>query len=183
MSRLLADTPFVEVLLRKEFCFDGGSGHGGFYPGYIHAFSARPASVPAFDVMLHCGARWSAVPIHMLATRECEPIDPGIACWWDCFSNNFEVVELALLKGLRCQMRGRDGTVREGNYLFTIDWRGLWADLPDQHKNHHVIAGKDGHIFAYPNNKIRWIDQSYVVDMPEESKSWRPNSRRWSVEG
>ena len=78
---------------------------------------------------------------------------------------------------------GPDKVKREGNYLFTIDWRGLWADIPDQHKNHHIIAGRSGHLFAYPNNKLRFIDQSYIEDMPEESKHWRPNSRRWSVEG
>ncbi len=184
MSHLIGDTPIVECLVRKEFCFDGERGHGEFYPGYVFGFCARPANIPAFQVMLHCGAQWAEVPIHMLALRACEPVEPGVACWWDCFSSDFEVVELALLKGLRCEMRDREGATRPGNYLFTVDWRGLWADIPDQHKNHHIIAGHDGNLYAYPNNKIRWLDASYVRgDMPEEAREWRPNSRRWSVEG
>lgn len=183
MSRLIADTPFVEVLLRKEFLFDGEKGYGEYEPGYIFAFCARPGRVPAFQVMLHCGAQWAHVPIHMLCTRECRPVGFGIATWWDCFSNDFEVAELALLKNLRCEMRGRDGKTRGGNYLFTVDWQGRWADLPDQHKNHHIIAGADGNLYAYPNNKIRWLDASYTVDLPADVKDWKRNTRAWSAEG
>ncbi len=45
MSRLIGNTPIIECLVRKEFCFDGERGHGEFYPAYVFGFCARPAIV------------------------------------------------------------------------------------------------------------------------------------------
>lgn len=183
MSRLIANTPIVEVLLRKEFLFDGERGYGEYEPGYIFGFCARPGRVPAFQVMLHCGAQWARVPIHMLCTRPCRPVSHEVATWWNCFSNDFEVADLELLKGLRCELRRRYLPPVEGNYLFTVDWQGSWADIPDQHKNHHIVAGADGNLYAHPNNKIRWLDESYLRPLPDDVKDWKRNTRSWSAEG
>lgn len=186
MSELIADLPFIlEVQVRDSFLYDGESGHDGFTPGYLMGFRAVPGRVPAFQVMLQNGAQWANVPIHMLSTKPCAPIEPEIATWWDCFSSTFSIVRFSLAKNLRCTCRGRDGKVREGNYLFTVDWTGLWADIPDQHKQHHVIAAREGQLLAYPNNKVFWQDESYVDEEAQgkEMPRYKPNSHEWSVEG
>jgi hypothetical protein len=80
-------------------------------------------------------------------------------------------------------LKCRDTQPRVGNYLFTVDWQGSWADIPDQHKNHHVIAGEDGNIYAYPNNKILWHDASYNVPLPADAKDWQRNTRAGAPRG
>lgn len=182
MSEIIAPTPITPCVVRNEFLFDQEEGEGDFTPGYIFGFRAAPARIPAFQVMLENGAQWANVPIHMLATKACERLAPRVCSWWDCFSSTFTIAEFPLLKSLRCSARGVDGQDREGNYLFTVDWTGLWADIPDQHKQHHVIALKAGQIIAYPNNKVRWLDESYV-DEKTQFPRYRPNSHAWSVEG
>lgn len=184
MSHLLASTPIIECLVRRSFLtgIDSPAAMTEYEPGYIFGFCARPGRVPAFQVMLHCGAQWAHVPLHMVCTKEWQPLDLKLLTWWDCFSADFEIVTLELLRGVQVELRDRVGTKHWGRYLFTVEWRGAWADIPDQHKNHHVIEGKNGHIFAYPNNKLRWIDASYNVPMPGSSKHWKSNTRQWSVE-
>jgi hypothetical protein len=183
MSELIAPTPFINCYVRNEFLFDQHEGHGDFTEGYIFGFRAIPARIPAFQVMLVNGAQWANVPIHQVVVKEGAPVLPPEVCaWWDCFSSRFEVVEFPLLKNLRCSCMGRDRQLRQGNYLFTVDWVGLWADIPDQHKQHHVIALQTGQIVAYPNNKVRWLDESYV-DPSTEMPRYRVNTRAWSVEG
>lgn len=181
MSRILAPTPITRCLVRNEFLFDQASGHGDYTEGYIFGFRARRAFIPSFQVMLVNGAQWANVPIHMLAVRECDALAPRVCSWWDCFSDEFEVVELLLLRNLRVSARGCDSTDREGNYLFTVDLSGGWAEVPDQHKQHHIIALKSGQLIAYPNNKLLWQDESYVdgTDIPR----YAANSHAWSVEG
>lgn len=184
MSYLLASAPIVEVLVRRSFLtgIDTAAEMSEYEPGYIFGFCARPSRVPAFQVMLHCGAQWAHVPLHMVCAKPCAPVDVLDLCWWDCFSSDFAVVELEMLRGMTVEIKDRHGGMHIGRYLFTVEWSGSWADIPDQHKNHHVIEGSEGHIFAYPNNKIRWHDASYGVPMPESAKDWKSNTRKWSVE-
>jgi hypothetical protein len=130
--------------------------------------------------MLETGAQWANVPIHLITTKPVDPLPVNVATLWDCFSDTFEVVEMPLLKSIACVARGSDGEKRDGNYRFTIDWQGLWAEVPEQHKQHHVIELQSGHLIAYPNNKLLWKDPAYFKEGPLD---YRHNTHFWSVEG
>lgn len=179
---LTGNLPLIlEGFVRAEFCFDGAAPDGdAYYPCYLTQFTARPGHAPSFSVQLHNGAQWARVPLHMLC------FDPGPAlpldalCWWDCFSYDFEPYVSTLHQGVTCEVRGRDGVTREGRYLFTVDWRGDWAELPDQHKCHHFIRLNSGHLAAAPNNKILFRDASWFQAAP--IPRWKANTQSWSVE-
>lgn len=179
--QILGPTPITPCKVRAEFLYDLQSHKGEYVSGYIFGFRAVLGRVPAFQVMLETGAQWANLPIHALVQQECEELPMDVCSRWDCFSDTFTVVELPLLKNLRCLCIGPDKVKREGNYLFTIDWQGLWAEIPDQHKQHHIIALKTGHIVGYPNNFILWTDPAYYKET--EKLEYLRNTRQWSVEG
>lgn len=179
---ILGPTPITPCYVWEAFMHDMDQSKKGWVAGYIFAFRAVPARVPAFQVMLENGAQWANVPIHMLSTNpDGVPLKPEFATWWDCFSDTFEVVELPLLKSLACTVRNRDDGYWGGNYLFTIDWQGAWAEIPEQHKQHHVIELKSGKLVAYPNNKVLWQDPSY--HKPDPELRYKRNTHFWNVEG
>ena len=176
----LVNTPYITAYIRNEFLFDEQEGHGEFTPCTGFGFRAEPARVPLFQVMLQNGAMWARVPIHMLCNKPCNALPIDIACWWDSFSHHCTVHAFAFLKNHAVLCLGRDKEVRRGNYLFTVDWQGLWAEAPDQHKNHHVIALDSGQWIAYPNNRLIWEDPSWIK--PSKIPAWKSPTRNYSCE-
>jgi len=76
---------------------------------------------------------------------------------------------------------GRDGAKRPGVYLFTVFWaNGGWSEISDQSKDHHIIALDGGQWIAYPNNRLLWVDPSWIGgDVPRD---WKSPSTSYSVE-
>ena len=178
---LLHDTPYTQCLLRNEFLFDEKHGHGEFTPAVVFAYRAEPARAPMFSVMLESGAQWARVPIHMICSQPCEVLSIEQCAWWDSYGYEFTVVALAFLKNHAVTALGRDGVIRPGRYLFTVDWmRTGFAETPAQHKNHHVIQLDSGQWIAYPNNRLIWHDWSWITPAP--NKEWRTPSRDYFVE-
>lgn len=180
MSHLIADTPITECLVRREMF----STRGAPVPGYIFGFAGRANQAPAFQVMTEHGAQWARVPLHLLCWKPCEALPLFKLCWWDCFSDDFSVHAFDFLRGHACSCIDRAGQAMRGTYLFTVEWRGRWAEIPDQHKQHHMVKLTSGHFAMYPNNKISWQDGSWIRGMRAPGgKGWRTNNRSWSVEG
>ncbi len=175
---ILCDTPTVECLVREEMFYDQEC-CGRFIQGYIFGFCGRTHQAPAFQVITHEGAQWARVPLHMLCWQQCEPLPLRDLCWWDCFSDDPTVHQFDFLKEQRCTALCRDKP-REGTYLFTVDWRGRWAELADQHKQHHFIKLNTGHFGMFPNNKLLWKDESWIT-RPRKI-DWKVNSHTWSCE-
>lgn len=174
------DTP-IECFLRAEFCFNQEEGHGTFYPGYLIGLTAIGGLIPMFQVLLANGAMWARVPLHMVCSTQCPPLAPNLLSWWDCFSERFTIAEFDNAGASTCFLKGRDGAIRQGRYVFTVDWLGGWANIADQHKQHHMIELDSGHFAMYPNNKIIWKDQSFYSAEP--IPRWKVNTHTWSVEG
>jgi hypothetical protein len=184
MAHLLAPIPYVPVYVRDEFLHDLQSGHGNFTFGYAFAFCAVPARVPSFQVILETGAQWARLPIHALCMKEkAEALPLSELVWWDCFEYTFEVLRLPMLESMRCKLRSTTGKEYTGTYLMTVDWHGEgFSHIPDQHKNHHIIALESGQLAAYPNNKIIWDDPSFVTGFGEKKPDYKVNTHVWSVE-
>lgn len=177
----LVDTPYISAYVRNEFLFDEQHGHNEFTQCIIFGFRAEPARVPMFQIMLQNGAQWARVPIHMLVSKPCEVLPLEQCVLWDNFSRHCTVHEFSFLKNHRVNCLGRDKIIRRGTYLFTIDWcDGLWSEVSDQHKNHHIIQLDIGQLVAYPNNRCIWTDPSWitVTDIPQ----YKSPSRSYSVE-
>lgn len=180
MSYLL-NTPYTPCFIRNEFFYNEEKGHGEFTHGFVFGFRAEPQRVPMFQVMLENGAQWARVPIHMICSKPCDPLALNISVWWDSFSRCAQIIEFDFLKNHQVECYGRDKVTRKGNYIFTIDWaNGNWSEIPDQHKNHHIISLNTGQWVAYPNNKTVWTDPSWIT--PNVEFEWKSPGKNYSVE-
>lgn len=183
----LCDTPYISCYVRNEFLFDQKAGFGDFTEATVFGFRAESARVPLFQIMLKSGAQWARIPIQALCIEPCKPLPLELCSWWDSYGYYAQAHSFAFLKNHRVSALGRDKMVRNGVYLFTIDWaKDGWSETPDQHKNHHVIAldsergiGK-GQLIAYPNNRLIWKDPSWIE--PNISHGWRSPTDNYSSE-
>ncbi len=182
MSLLIADTPLLEAYVRNEFFYDGQKDKKGFTYCYIFGFRAEPIRALTFQIMTEQGAQWARVPIHMLCWKECEALPLDVCLWWDCYGYEFAVHEFNYLRGHTVSTYGRDTKVRKGTYRFTIDWIGGMGEIPNQHKQHHVIALESGQFIAYPNNRLLWHDESWIVGLGDTKPDWEAHSQAYSVE-
>jgi hypothetical protein len=172
MAYLVQDTPYTYVLVRDEFLYNDESGHGDFTEGCIIGVVALDGRAPLFTVMLRNGAIWARLPLHALVTQPCEPRPLTELVYWDSLSYHVAVHKYAFLTSLRVDVwpRGHAPFGERGSYLFTLDWaEGDYPEMPDQHKQHHIIALDSGHICAMPGNRLRWHEPSWIkpfVDIP-----------------
>jgi hypothetical protein len=88
---------------------------------------------------------------------------------------------MQFLRNHRVEAYCRDKVLRSGVYLFSVFWaNGGWSEIPDQSKDHHIIALDSGQWVAMPNNKLRWIDPSHLHG--EIPRGWKSPSTNYSVE-
>jgi hypothetical protein len=149
MAYLIEDAPYTYCLVRDEFLHNFESGHGEYTEACIIGVVALDGRVPMFTVMLRNGAIWARLPLHALVTQPCgfRPLTELV--YWDCLSYHVAVHKYAYLTSLRVDVwpRGHQPFQERGSYLFTLDWaEGDYPEMPDQHKQHHIIALDSGHI-------------------------------------
>jgi len=150
-----------------------------------------PGQVPLFHYMMEDGGLWWRAPISAFCTK------PGVKelplnelVMWDSFSYNVGVTTFYHLKGAKMTYISRRKVVREGTYLFTIDWcpgdynelNFGYSEKPDQHKCGHVIELDDGNYAIQPNNRLRVFDPSLAADPSENLINRLVNTKTWSVE-
>lgn len=163
MAHLVEDVPFTYCLVRNEFLYNQDRGHGEFTECCIIGVVALEGRAPMFTAMLKNGAIWARLPIHAFCFQESEPLPLSAICLWDCLSYDVTVHQYAYLTTLRCDVFCSDGVSRGGEYLFTLDWcKSNYSEMPDQHKQHHIIKLDTGHIAAMPGNRLRWYEPSWV---------------------
>ena len=183
---LIGETPYIPCYVRNEFFHNEESGYeSSSTKAIVFGVRAEPSRVPMFQVMLDNGAQWARVPIHMInSNQDCPRLPLELACWWDCSGYEFQVVSFPFLKNHRVNAIGRDGVFRMGTYLFTLDWMKTgWSEIPDQHKNHHIIELDSGQWIAYPNNRLIWQDESWITPLTERPKDWKTPTGIYTVEG
>jgi len=193
MAFINADTPVIKCLMRREFLYDLQDHHGEFEPVNVFGVCSLRGRALLFHVMTERGAQFARVPLHALVHKEDAPLlDLGALELWDAFGYTFGVHQFAYLKDLSCRarLRGMDGLFR-GEYMFTLDWCSAddgvdktYSEIPDEHKNAHVLKLENGCFAALPNNRIFWSEPSFITKpfAEDEKPDFRTNSRNWSVE-
>ena len=90
--------------------------------------------------------------------------------YWDCFSPYIDVQRRNRLAGLDAELIRPDGKKVLGTYMFTLDWSWENKGIPDlvsrapEHKKcAHLFKVETGNFYAYPNNRIIWYDNSWVL--------------------
>ena len=182
---LNVDVPRFYCFLRREYLYDLREHFGELDRCCVFAVSSIAGRAIGFHALLENGAVIWRLPIAAFAHLENAPRTAlDVLELWDCFSYHVCVNEFGFLAQRRCETVLKDGTVRAGLYMFTIDW----FDSPDAedagdggHKCAHVLRLDDGNFAAQPNNRIRWFDPAFVT--PFEAKpDYRTNTRIWKVE-
>lgn len=184
MPYLIADTPFTYCLVRDEFLKDDQEGHGSYTEACIVGVVALEGRVPLFTAMLRNGALWARLPLHAFVTEPCETRPLADLVYWDALSYHVAVHRYAYLQTLRVDVwpRGAKPFSERGTYMFTLDWaEGEYPEMPDQHKQHHLIALDSGHICAMPGNRLRWHEPSWIKPF-EGNPGYRVQTRAFVVE-
>jgi hypothetical protein len=179
VKSLLSSTPAIPCLVRDEFLFNGIRGHNKYSHALIVGFNAIPHRAPTFVVLLKTGAKFDPVPLHGLCSKPCAYLPLTELAWWDCFSSEHSIEVIETLRHMACEVRTRAGRTLRGQYVFTVKWSGGFADVPAEHKTHDLIALDQGNFAMMPNNKTRWLDESFVTDV---CPRYVRNTRTWSCE-
>jgi hypothetical protein len=187
--------PPLPCLVRAEFLHDGDGAYLGQYErGIAHRVVLAPGHALRFMVVTERGALFHGLPIHALCLRECEPLPLHVLSLWNCMSFHAAVYKDPWRSGLDVQVKLGDNSVARGEAVMSVDYvhaepqltDGGWSMLPDEHKEHNVIALESGHLAAMPGNRIIWLDASYVSnpwDLEKDRPSYKTNTKTWSVEG
>ena len=189
MSFVEAEFPRpLYCLVRAEALHDWAPQHvGAFEEAMLVAAAAIEARAIAFRVILRNGAMWKRLPIHAICFKPCDPIAPHVAAYWDAFSYGVVFHHHRLMRHFKPSARCRDGVVRHGRYLGTLDFYGeSYAEEPSEEKDAHLIAADDGPLLAMPNNRVLWQQSSWTkapdADARARMQRWRPQSGIWSSE-
>lgn len=115
--------------------------------------------------MLESGAIYRNVPAHAIAFRP-EPALlwlPKQAQTWDCYGEDFTLLEYSYLSGLQCNVKTKLGAVI-GEYLFTAAPIGDgFSAVPEQAKEFCFIKLDIGRLTVQPTDKIVFDEPSFTT--------------------
>lgn len=173
----MINTPATKVFVRKKYLTQVET--EDLVEAYLMAVDCRPSDRIRFTVLLSSGGVWSGLPIEALlcdrfgarftTTPEIYPTETLQP--YTCLEGPYNIVEYSLLKNAKLDFGAK------GNYLFTINYEGAGlAEDPEQYKTHNIIVGELGHLYAFPNNYFRVINNWFGSDV-EEIKEYRRDSK------
>lgn len=183
--------PF-KVYLRNEYLYQGKKGHGEFTEGVIISVRCMPGQAALFQVLLNNGVMRDKLPSHALLTKPELP-NPDLPFHylqiWNCFSYNFTLIKYNYLPDAPVSVFLKNKTWMDGNYLATINWGSndfntdlTYSEDPTEHKSHHIILLKNGQIALQPNNRIKWVEASFVTKDFPEKPDYLVNDQTWNCE-
>lgn len=190
MSYLNANIPTINCLIRNEFLFNHEKGHGEHTRADVHSVASIQGRSPLFEAFLENGVNWTRRPIHAFCWKEDAEVLPlNEYIYWDCFSPYIDVNIRERLSGLRADLISISKQVRQGIYLFTIDWShenrnnlDLGFSETPEHKCGHVFKMDNGNYFVYPNNRIIWMDRAFTDSRIKENPGYKIDLSIYSVE-
>jgi hypothetical protein len=171
--------------------FNHEKGHGEFTKADVHSVASIQSKTPLFEALLENGVNWTRRPIHAFCWKEdAEFLPLSEYIYWDCFSPYIAVNSRERLFGLRADLISITGVVRQGIYLFTLDWShenrnnvDLGFSETPEHKCGHVFKMDNGNYFIYPNNRIVWMDRAFTEDRITGNPGYKIDLNIYSVEG
>lgn len=168
--------------VRKEYLYNLEKHKGAFEPCVVYGLRCVGGRALEFQILAECGGSFLGVPLNALVHKKDAPIlETWQSQFWDCFGEDFGCVEFDYLSNCRCKVMLRDGSVKIGEYLFTVDFVGTgFSDDSSQRKNFHIIKLDDGNYCALPNNRILFHDASFTK--PGKRPDWKINTHVWSCE-
>ena len=172
------DVPHFNVFVRAQFLYNRESHFGQLIPGIVFGVSSITNRALGFHVMLNNGAVFWRLPIHAFVWKEIEYKqlnDVSQRQLWDNISYNITVNKFEFLKDKECNVF-LDNKQLKAKYMFTVDYyNSEYSESPDQHKCSHILMVEDGTFASQPNNRILWLDKSWVKP-PKERPDYKINT-------
>jgi hypothetical protein len=201
MSYLIANIPPIEVFIDKKFLYDFSVDENGqilgeneWEKGHWVTIKSIPNRALLFETYIdRFGALYDKRPLHAFRWRIPEKGDKILPLdflqIWDCLSYNISIIEKRSLRNTKTITLLKDKTEIEGEYLFTIDTTHsepneidtTWSETPNEHKSYNICKLDNGQFCAQPNNRVRFIQQSRIVD-PKETPYFRFSTKVWTCE-
>ena len=156
----------------------------GFLPCVWFGLVSYPGRVWGCTVMLECGAIYRNVPAHAIAFRPwpAQPWNASEAQTWDCYGEDFTVLEYKYLAGLECKAKTISGEF-EGQYLFTAAPIGDgFSAYPEQAKEFCFIELDIGRLTIQPTDKVVFRERSFTDNKLEFPKGMRRQDYIFSAE-
>ncbi len=173
-----ANLPPLQVKVLNKFL----NGKDGHTEGTLISVRALMNQAFQFSVLLESGALYTGLPISALTNNEALPLN--LAQAYDCIGSSIEVITFDLLRYMRCTVKFFNNDVYKAVYLFTIDFvdnNGL-ARHPTQWKQFHVLRLDTGSLVAYPQYRIRFLDEAFCVDADKPMPAYEFNHEVWLAE-
>jgi hypothetical protein len=192
MPYLNHNIPVIRCFIRNEFLFNHEEGAGEFTDCDVHSITSIQGLTPLFEAFLENGVNWTRRPIHAFCWKQDAPTRPLTDhIYWDCFSDYTDVNIRSRVSGLRAQLITPSNEKLEGEYMFTVDWgfenKAAMANVSfaetSEHKCAHIFKMDEGNYFAYPNNRILWIDKAWTSNRIQTNPGYKIDTTIYSVEG
>lgn len=175
MSLFFASIRYFKCLVRREYTRDLVDGQGEFLGAYAIGVECRRGRMLGFQVLfdgtdgrgapVHTGGGMYRVPLEAVVTQPCNPVLPSVLAPWDCLSDEFSVVTLEMIQGMRAYVLPKR---IPGRYRFTVHYaRSDLTDDPEQTKQHHVIETDEGWLAAVPNSRVLLEDPAFFMATTE----------------
>jgi hypothetical protein len=156
----------------------------GSQKGVLFSLQPNLGGIFGGHLLLECGAVYRNIPLNSITVdinQETKYIEETIN-WspqhlqtWDCYSENYAVIEYNYLRGLCTKAKGPNGEILYGIYKFTLIPKGDgFSRHLDQAKElvfcHHNTSGR---IFIRTTDKILFEEKSFTtkVDWPTHLKT------------
>ena len=194
MAYLHSGKFFWKGYLKREYLYNLEKARGDYEPCNVVGVWVQQNRALGFDVLLSNGALIAKLPISALCTRpKAESLhysahtELGILQMWDCMGSQFELTEIQRLKRSNVEVFLNNRRSYSGSYLFTIVYAAKessfdsYAEEPSELKTHNVIALDNGRLCAYPNNRIKWLDTTFVEGW-KQRPDYLVNRQEWFAE-
>lgn len=182
---LNASIPHFYCLVRAEYLYNLREHRDDLVEAMIVGVRSRAGRALTFHVILENGAMYEGLPVTALVHKTNAPeLKLEELELWDCFGENVAVTAFDALKGMNVEVYG--GQIRNdwyrGTYMMTFDWWGDgFSDTPAHHKNAHLIKLENGCFALMPNNRLRWLDSSFIRPF-DERPDYQINTQLFSAE-
>lgn len=143
--------------------------------GYALAHWVQVVSIPGrawgLNVLFADGGMlYRNVPPWAIAfDPEPEYISPEQTQMWNCYSDDFTLLECPHLLGMRCEVHVAENAVLKGEYLFqSTHINDPYSAAPDQDKTMIWVRTDCGRLTIYPNNRVLFRDPCFISDLPAQ---------------
>lgn len=163
----------VGELPKHQYCFvDSRQTHRenkGFVPCVWFGLLSYPSRVWGATVMLESGAVYRNIPINALTFDvDSEYWNLWQAQTWNCYSDEFTLLEYKYLSGLRCKTKCMERDYL-GEYLFSVHPIGDgFSHYPEQAKEFCFIKLDNGRITVQPTNRVVFRESSFTDNLHME---------------